>query len=148
MFKKEKNLEELRVINTSEDKIKKEEKNIKKKEGGAKKRGRKPKDERRKYEINKEQTKFMVDLSKDQEDLEMVFNLLEEANKKDYGKELTYKDISLFAVKKLTPKDFEKIKEESLSYKEKIRRMFDEHNEKNNSSMDFDEFLAKKLNLS
>ncbi len=48
-----------------------------------KKIGRRKK-ERKQYIVNREQTKFFVDLSKDRKSLEMVFNQLEQVNKKRF----------------------------------------------------------------
>ena len=42
-------------------------------------------------------------------------NLLEQAKNKSYGKEITFNDLSINAVKKLNSKDIEKIQESGLS---------------------------------
>lgn len=111
------------------------------------KRGRKPKGMVKEYELNKEQTKFFVDLSKVLEGLKLVFNLLESANQKDYRAEVTFNDIALFALSKLNNKDIEKIQDNSLSEMEKVNRALDEFNKKNNSNLSLGEFLVKKLSI-
>lgn len=113
-----------------------------------KKRGRKPKNLKEEYQINIDQSKFFVDLSKDKKTLEKVINLLIEANKKDYGKEISFKDLSLYAIGKLTSKDIEKIQEDSLSEMEKVEKVLDEYNQKNNSSLSLGEYLVKQLKIS
>ena len=113
-----------------------------------KKRGRKPKNIKEEYVVNREQTKFFVDLSKEKKVLEKVLDLLEELNKKSYGKEITFKDISIYAIKKLSQKDLEKIQEESLSEMEKVERALDDYNEKNKESLSLGEFLVRQLKIS
>ena len=112
-----------------------------------KKRGRKPKNTKIEYQINPEQTKFFVDLSKEKESLSKVIELLIAANKKSFGKEITFKDLSLFAIEKLTLKDIEKIQENSLSKRELLERAWSEFNKKNKQSLGFDDFLLKKVGI-
>lgn len=113
----------------------------------SKKRGRKPKNFKKEFELNKDQTKFFVDLSKDKDSLTKVFNLLEEANKKESGREINFKDLSLFALEKLTSKDIEKLQENSLSKRERLEIAWKEFNQKNKQSLSFDDFLMKKVGL-
>ena len=80
-------------------------------ESKVKKRGRKPKNERVEYELNREKTKFFVDVSKDLISQEVIFNLLEKVNKKDHGREIIFKDIVIYSLGKLVDKDVEKIQE-------------------------------------
>lgn len=120
--------------------------------GGAKpvlkkKRGRKPKDEKTEYQINPDQTKFFVDLSKDKESLNKVFKLLEASNKKDYGREVTFKDLSLFGIDRISSKDIEKIQDMSLSKMEKVERALNEYNQKHGTKLSLGEFLVKKLSI-
>lgn len=112
-----------------------------------KKRGRRPKNVKPEFKINKEQTKFFVDLSKEMENLSKVFELLKESNKKDHGKEVSFKDLALFGIDKITPKDIEKIQENSLSKRELLERAWIDFNKKNKQSLSFDDFLLKKLGI-
>ena len=112
-----------------------------------KKRGRKPKNERQEYQINPEQTKFFVDLSKEKEPLENIFDLLSKVNQKNYGREITFKDLALFGIGKITDKDLDKIKDGSLSEMEKVEKALDEYNQKNGSNLSMGEFLVKKLSI-
>ena len=112
-----------------------------------KKRGRRSKKTKEAFKINREQTKFFVDLSKDKESLTKVFDLLVATNKKDYGKEVTFKDLALFGIEKLTSKDIEKIQETSLSKRELLERAWEEFNKKNKQSLSFDDFLLKKVGI-
>ena len=112
-----------------------------------KKRGRRSKKTKEAFKINREQTKFFVDLSKDKESLTKVFDLLVATNKKDYGKEVTFKDLALFGIEKLTLKDIEKIQETSLSKRELLERAWEEFNKKNKQSLSFDDFLLKKVGI-
>lgn len=112
-----------------------------------KKRGRKPKNIKEEYVLNKEQTKYFIDLTKDTESLKLVQKLLVEANKKDLGHEITIKELAINGIRKLNSKDIEKIKDESLSEMEKVTKLLNEYNEKNNTKLDLGEFLVKKLNI-
>lgn len=114
---------------------------------GTKKRGRKPKGEKQGYILNKEKTKFIVNVTRDQKSLEMIFDLLLKANKKEFGREITFKDLSLYGLKKLTNKDIEKIQENSLGKMEKVERHLKEYNEKNGTDLGLGDFLVKKLNI-
>ena len=113
-----------------------------------KKRGRRPKGVKEEYEVNRNQTKFFVDLSKEKKILEKVLNLLEEANKKSYGKEITFKEVSIYSIGKLTQKDIEKIQEGSLSEMEMVERALDEYNQKASEKLSLGEFLVKQLKIS
>jgi len=112
-----------------------------------KKRGRKPKHTKSEFQINPDQTKFFVDLSKDKESLSKVIDLLVATNKKDYGKEITFKDLALFGIDKITSKDIEKIQEGSLSKRELLERAWEEFNKKNKQCLSFDDFLLKKVGI-
>lgn len=120
---------------------------MEKKEVGNGKRGRKPKNENREYKVNTEQTKFFVDLSKDIEVLSHVHKILSEANTKEFGQEVIFKDIALYAIGKICKKDIEKIQENSLSEMEKVERSLIDYNLKNGTSLKLGEYLLKKLNL-
>ena len=122
----------------------KKEKN--KKEDKKKKEGENKKN-KSEYVINKERTKFIIDLAKEKKSLEIVFKLLEVANKKDYGNEITFKELAIFALEKITSKDIERIQEQSMSDMEKVERTLNEFNQKNNTKLSLGEFLIKKLNI-
>src|SRR3989339_334694 len=124
-------------------KVKEEEKkNIEEK---TKKRGRRQNNVREEYVLNREQTKFFVDLSKDKTSLELVFKLLLDANKKNYGAEITFKELSIYALERLTPKDIEKIQEGSMTQMEKVERALNDYNQKNGVTLSLGDFLVKKL---
>lgn len=112
-----------------------------------KKRGRRPKNQKKEFEINKEQTKFFVDLSQDKDGLSLIFDLLKRSNQKEHGKEITFKDLALFGLSKLTDKDIEKVQEGSLSEMEKVERALHEHNKKTGQNLGLGEFLTKKLGI-
>lgn len=105
------------------------------------------KKENKEIQINKEQSKFFVDLSKDPAVLKNIFELLEKANNKSYGSEILFKDLAVYAIGKLNDKDLLKIQEDSMSEMEKIERLLHEHNEKNKTSLSLGEFLVKKLGI-
>ena len=112
-----------------------------------KKRGRRPKGVKEEFILNKDQTKFFVDLSKDKKILKDIMSLLEQVNNKSYGKEITFKDLSIYAVKKLNSKDIEKIQENSLSEMEKVERALDDYNSKNGESLSLGEYLVRQLKI-
>jgi hypothetical protein len=112
-----------------------------------KKRGRKPKNQRQAFTINNEQTKFFIDVSKEKSSQELIFELLRNANNKEYGREIILKDIVIPALGKLTAKDIEKIQEDSLTEMQKVEKTLLEYNKKNNTKLSLGEFLVKKLNI-
>ena len=112
-----------------------------------KKRGRKPKNLKREYELNRRQSKFFVDVSKDRESQKMIFDFLLRANKKEQGQEVTFKDLALFSLKKLTNKDIEKIQENSLTEMEKVELARIEYNKRTGQNLDLGEYLVRKLNI-
>ena len=112
-----------------------------------KKRGRRPKNQRKEFSINEEQTKFFVDLSNEKESLEMIFGHIRKCNEKNYGREILFKDLCLYSVSKITEKDIEKIQENSLGEMEKVQRSLDEHNKKTGQNLSLGEFLVKKLGI-
>lgn len=115
---------------------------------GMVKKGRKKKD--KKLEETNEvdsQYKFFVDLRHEKEVLEQILKMLKLVNDKSYGREITFRDLAVFAVPKLTAKDLEKIQEGSLSEMERVQRLLDEHNQKNETKLTLGEFLVKKLNI-
>ncbi len=98
-------------------------------------------------EMEAKQTKFFVDLSKDEKSLEKIFSILARANNKTYGKEITFKDVVLYSMDGITDKDIEKLKDASLTEMERVQRHLDEYNQKNGTTLSLGEFLIKKLNL-
>ena len=115
---------------------------------GMGKKGRKKKD--KKLEETNEvdsQYKFFVDLRHEKEVLEQILKMLKSVNDKSYGREITFRDLAVYAVPKLTAKDLEKIQEGSLSEMERVQRLLDEHNQKNETKLTLGEFLVKKLNI-
>jgi len=112
------------------------------------KRGRKKRENSQEEVMNEDQQyKFFVDLRHDKEVLEQILKMLKDVNNKPYGKEITFKDLAVYAVPKLLSKDLEKIQESSLNEMERVQRLLDEHNEKNKTNLSLGEFLVKKLNI-
>lgn len=115
--------------------------------GEKKKRGRRPKNQEREVKIDEEQKKFYVDLSQDESTRTLIIDLLRKCNKKAYGGLITFKELAVFAVSKITEKDIEKIQEGSLSEMEKVERALHEHNKKTGQNLGLGEFLTKKLGI-
>ena len=108
---------------------------------------RKSKNIKEMFKINKEQTRFIVDLGSDVEVLGKVFDLLEKVNNKEYGREITFKDLVISAITKLNSKEIEKIQEGSMTEMEKVERVFNEYKSKTGEGITLGEFLVKKLNI-
>lgn len=111
-------------------------------------KNRKTRNRNKEPEIQRDQNKFFVDVSKDQPNKEMILGILAQANRKDMGREIILKDLVLAALPKLTPKDIEKIQEGCLTPTEKLQREWKEHNKKHSVTLTFEEFLIKRLGLS
>lgn len=115
--------------------------------GTAAKRGPKPKNQSRGFVIDEEQRKFFVDLSHEDDERRLIFELLKKANTKDYGREIIFKDLAVFALAKLTDKDLLKIQEGSLSKQEKLQKVVDEYNQKNNTMLSFEDYFLMKAGI-
>jgi len=112
-----------------------------------KKKGRKIKNDKVGFKINKEQTRFIVDLVSDVESLGKIFEQLERANNKEYGREITFKDLAVWGITKISSKEMEKIQEGSMTEMEKVERVFNEYKSKTGEGITLGEFLVKKLNI-
>ncbi len=126
------------------DKTKAEEN---KKEGSTikKKRGRKRIKEK---PTILDQKKFFIDYSSEPKKHELVVKLVNEANQKNFGKEVVFKDLVDFALKKLTTKDLEKIQESTLGEMDKVQMLLEKHNLKHGTNLTLGEFLVKQLKIS
>jgi hypothetical protein len=112
-----------------------------------KKRGRRRKDEVVVSFQEKDRSKYYVDVSKEDEQNELIKSYLKQANQKTYGREIILKDLVLLLLPRLTTKDIEKLQEQSLSEMEKVSRALDEHNRKSEKKLTLGEFLVKRLAL-
>lgn len=99
------------------------------------------------YKVNRKQKKFFVDLSKEKQLLTRVFDLLAKSNNKELGREIRFKELALFGIEKITDKDIDKLKDQSLSEMEKVKKALDEYNLKNKTRLTMGEFLVKKLSI-
>lgn len=113
----------------------------------SKRRGRKTKNQSKEVVINKEQTKFFVDLSHEKKILDLIFSFLVKCNQKSYGRIITFKDLCLYSLSRLTEKDISKVQEMSLTQMEKVQRALDDFNEKTGQKLELGEFLVKKLGI-
>ena len=118
-----------------------------KKEMGKKKRKMEDEKNAAGSDESSEKSKFFIDVSKDLETRDLIAKLLSEANSKSFGREIFLKDLLMASLPKLTPKDIERIQENTLTDMEKIERLLVEHNEKNKTTLTLGEFLVKKLNI-
>jgi hypothetical protein len=111
------------------------------------KRGRRKKDEASATSETKDQDKFFIDVSKNKEQKDLIQGILNQANKKTYGREIILKDLILISLPKINPKEIEKLQESSLSEMERVSRALDEYNRKAEVKLTLGEFLVKKLAL-
>lgn len=111
------------------------------------KRKRKGKNQKRGYVLNREQSKYFIDLSRDIEQLRLVQETLLKANDKSHGEEITMKEIALYGISRLGDKDIEKLQEGSLSKRELLERAWLEYKRKTKLSLSFEDFLLKKVGI-
>ncbi len=111
------------------------------------KRGRRKNDEVKELNETKDQDKFFIDVSKNKEQKELIQGILNQANNKNYGREIILKDLVLIALPKITSKEIERLQENSLSEMERVSRALDEYNKKADVKLTLGEFLVKKLAL-
>lgn len=119
----------------------------KKQEEQKRKRGRRKKDEVQEQYEPKDQNKYFIDVSKNKDQRELIQNILNQANNKNYGREIILKDLVLIALPKITAKEIEKLQENSLSEMERVSMALDEYNKKSEVKLTLGEFLVKKLAL-
>lgn len=91
--------------------------------------------------------KFFIDLSRDEKGKELINNILAEVNSKKFGREIILKDLVLVALPKLTPKDFDTIRSNSLSDYEKMEKECFEYNLKNGTSYDLGYYFVSVRNI-
>ena len=111
------------------------------------KRGRRKKDEVQEQYEPKDQNKYFIDVSKNKDQRELIQNILNQANNKNYGREIILKDLVLIALPKITAKEIEKLQENSLSEMERVSMALDEYNKESEVKLTLGEFLVKKLAL-
>ncbi|MCY4643820.1 MAG: hypothetical protein OXB88_04325 [Bacteriovoracales bacterium] len=94
---------------------------------------------------NKEQRKFVLDYRSDPEGRERVFKLMAELKELPHGHRITLKHIVDYALAKLAPKDLEKVWEGSLTSMDRVLLELERHNQKNQTNLELDDFLAERL---
>ena len=93
-------------------------------------------------------SRFYLDSKKERETFNQVLKILDEANQKDRGREVTFTDVVSHALSRLNSKDVEILKEKSLSNMEKVELVLAEYNQTHGLNLDMGEFLKMKLKLS
>lgn len=73
--------------------------------------------------------------------------VLNQCNKKDFGKKIKKSDVISCALRKLGEKNISEIQEMSFSLSDRIKLAHEEFNKKNKTSHSFEEFLAMKLKI-
>ncbi len=95
----------------------------------------------------KRQSKFFIDVSKEEKNIELINNLLNEANDKKFGREINLKDLMLIALPKLTQKDLEVIRGNSLSDTEKMEKECFDYNQKNGTNYEMGYYFVNIRNI-
>ncbi len=98
--------------------------------------------------ITKDQKRFFVDYSSDVKNHKLVVSFLEQANKKEHGREIVFKDLVDVALGLVTAKDIEKLKETSLDEMDKVQLLLEKHNGKHGTNLSLGEFLVERLKIS
>jgi len=112
-----------------------------------KKKSRKSKNDKDGFKINKEQTRFIVDQGSNVEGLGKIFEQLEKANNKEYGRKISFKDLAVYGITKIKPRDIEKIQESSMTKMEKVERVFNAYKSRIGEGVTLEKLGAKKLNI-
>lgn len=85
--------------------------------------------------------------SLEREDVARFDELMTKINEKDFGKKITVSDVVAYSLGLINDSHLEKIQECSMSIKDRIERECVKFNEKNNSQLSIEEFIAKKLKI-
>lgn len=115
--------------------------------GSGKKRGPKPKNQVREIDNSEERKKFVADLSTEDEERRLIFELLKKANDKPQGREVTFKDLVIISMSKITDKDIARLHEMSLSKQEKLQKVVDDYNLKNSTNLSFEDYFMMKVGI-
>ena len=91
--------------------------------------------------------RFVIDKSRTPQIHATVTKVLEDANTKELGREVTFADLTGHALAKLTASDLDELKAKSLSDMDKIQLELKKYNDDNNSSLSLGQFLVKRLEL-
>ena len=151
----------MQCIKNKEKKLKKTEKTLKK--GRYKEWNRKPQEEktmRQQMKKSEERPKNLqlqktigpsrcvVNFAQESEKTrEKVFKILEKANEKRWGKEITFKDVTSYALSLLTEKDVKRLQESSLGDMDKVQRCLADYNKKTGEGLVLGKFLVRKLKI-
>ena len=111
------------------------------------KRGRKA-NEKKKIEDLEKRKSFTVYFKDNEEKRQKLLSLLRQANDQNFGDPIQFEDLVYYFLEIVTPKDIEKIRNNSLDTKAKVLREFMKQNEKKGEKLDFWEYLASGLKIS
>lgn len=98
--------------------------------------------------IPKDQKRFFVDYSNDAKNHRLVVSFLEQANQKEHGREVAFKDLVDVAMGLVSAKDIERLKELSLDEMDKVQLLLEKHNTKHGTNLSLGEFLVERLKIS
>tara|TARA_R110002049_G_scaffold274186_3_gene452127 strand:+ start:630 stop:1052 length:423 start_codon:yes stop_codon:yes gene_type:complete len=98
--------------------------------------------------IPKDQKRFFVDYSRDAKNHKLVVSFLEQANQKEHGREVVFKDLVDAALSLVSAKDIERLKESSLGEMDKVQLLLEKHNSKHGTNLSLGEFLVERLKIS
>ena len=91
--------------------------------------------------------RFVIDKSRTPQIHAMVTKFLEDANRKELGRAITFADLTGYALAKLTATDLDELRAESLSDMDKIQLELAKYNDDNDSNLSLGQFLVKRLEL-
>lgn len=81
------------------------------------------------------------------EERTLIEDLLKRANNKDYGQEIKAQDLILMGLRSLTDKHIDKLKEQSITSKQKLQKAFEDAIKNENFKGSFEDFLCIKAKL-
>lgn len=82
-----------------------------------------------------------------EEEKALIQELLNKANDKDYGEEIKVQDLILMGLKGLTDKNIEKLKEMSITPKQRLIKAYNDAVNNENFKGSFEEYLCAKAKL-
>lgn len=98
---------------------------------------------------NKESFKRVVIVldEEKEEDKALVLELLKKANQKEYGEEIKAQDLFLMGLRSLTDKHIDKLKELSITPKQRLLKAYNDSIKNENFKGSFEEFLCIRAKL-
>lgn len=91
--------------------------------------------------------RIVLSLDGKDEEKALISDLLKRANEKDYGEEIKVQDLIIMGLKSITDKSIERLKEQSITPKQRLEKAFNDAVKNENFKGSFEEYLCIRAKL-